>query len=247
MPAKAILMRTSFGPRSRRSICTFSNGALAAGVAYAVTVRILPVYPASHLAHQGGRVRLSTCPPTIPAHRSDQGQVPRGARAQAREAAREQRRDAERLQGARRARPGRRQAHVPPQEWRLASRTRAAAHVARFNAAVESGDWDEFVASFADDAVLEFVNVPAGPYRGRSEIAAAYRDNPPDDTIAVRSVRSSGQRDEVSFEWSRGGAGLLQPAVDDDGPAGSHGDRIPLAPLGECRTPGRIRTDTWTL
>ena len=33
MPAKAILIRTSFGPRSRRSIVVFSKGALAAGVA----------------------------------------------------------------------------------------------------------------------------------------------------------------------------------------------------------------------
>ncbi len=33
MPAKAILMRTSFGPRSRRSIVVFSKGALAAAVA----------------------------------------------------------------------------------------------------------------------------------------------------------------------------------------------------------------------
>ena len=33
MPAKAILIRTSCGPRSRRSIVVFSNGALAAGVA----------------------------------------------------------------------------------------------------------------------------------------------------------------------------------------------------------------------
>ncbi len=87
--------------------------------------------------------------------------------------------------------------------------SRAAAHVARFNAAIESGDWHEFVTSFADDAVLEFVNVPAGPYRGRSEIALAYRDNPPDDTIAVQSVATIGERDAIDFEWSRGGAGLL--------------------------------------
>ena len=38
MPAKATLIRTSLGPRSRRSMVVFSNGALAAAVEYAVTV-----------------------------------------------------------------------------------------------------------------------------------------------------------------------------------------------------------------
>jgi steroid delta-isomerase len=94
---------------------------------------------------------------------------------------------------------------------------RGAAHVARFNAAVQSGDWDEFVTSFADDAVLEFLNVPAGPYRGRPEIAAAYRDNPPDDTIAVQSVATTGQRDALEFGWTRGGAGLLTLEWTDEG------------------------------
>jgi steroid delta-isomerase len=97
------------------------------------------------------------------------------------------------------------------------SELRGVAHVARFNAAVESGDWHEFVTSFADDAVLEFVNVPAGPYRGRTEIAAAYRDNPPDDTIAVQSVATTGQCDEVEFEWTNGGAGLLKLEWTDEG------------------------------
>ena len=39
MPAYLIATDTSFGPRSRRSIVVFSNGALGAAVAYAVTVR----------------------------------------------------------------------------------------------------------------------------------------------------------------------------------------------------------------
>src|SRR4051812_39074917 len=42
IPAYAISIRTSFGPTSRRSIVVFSNGALAAGVAYAVTVVVMP-------------------------------------------------------------------------------------------------------------------------------------------------------------------------------------------------------------
>ena len=82
---------------------------------------------------------------------------------------------------------------------------------------MESDDWDDFVASLAQDAVLEFVNVPTGPFRGRSEIAAAYRANPPDDTIAVQSVASTGQRDAVAFEWTRGGAGMLTLHWTDEG------------------------------
>jgi hypothetical protein len=86
---------------------------------------------------------------------------------------------------------------------------RAGEHIARFNAAVRSGDWADFVARFADDAVLEFVNVPTGPFRGRAQIAAAYRDNPPDDTIAVRSVESADHTERITFDWTRGGSGIL--------------------------------------
>jgi hypothetical protein len=87
---------------------------------------------------------------------------------------------------------------------------RVATHVARFNAAVSSGDWDQFVAPFAEDAVLEFVNVPVGPYLGRDAIAAAYRKNPPDDTLAVRSVDTAGASDAIDFAWTKGGVGMLR-------------------------------------
>ena len=56
-------------------------------------------------------------------------------------------------------------------------------HIRVFNAAVLSQDWSAFVARFTDDAVVEFVGVPAGPYVGRDAIAAAYQQSPPDDTI----------------------------------------------------------------
>ena len=46
-------------------------------------------------------------------------------------------------------------------------------HVARFNAAVESGDWAPMLEQFADDAVLEFRGIPVGPFSGRDAIAAA--------------------------------------------------------------------------
>lgn len=56
---------------------------------------------------------------------------------------------------------------------------RVDAHVALFNAAVRNNDWSAFVATFAADAILGFVGVPAGPFRGRDAIAQAYATNHP--------------------------------------------------------------------
>jgi len=56
---------------------------------------------------------------------------------------------------------------------------------------------------------MEFVGVPAGPFQGRDEIAAAYRDSPPDDTMAVRSVDPGGTSDVVRFAWTAGGSGTM--------------------------------------
>src|SRR5829696_9589623 len=54
-------------------------------------------------------------------------------------------------------------------------------HVARFNAGVRSGDFGPMVDGFTDDAELVFEGIPVGPFRGRAAIAAAYRNQPPDD------------------------------------------------------------------
>jgi steroid Delta-isomerase len=86
---------------------------------------------------------------------------------------------------------------------------RVAKHVAAFNDAVASGDWPAFAGRFAADARMEFVGVPAGPFTGRDAIAAAYRANPPDDTMVVRSVESGGTSDVARFEWTRGGRGTM--------------------------------------
>jgi len=85
----------------------------------------------------------------------------------------------------------------------------ARAHVERFNAAVLSGDWDEFVATLDPGAVMRFAGVPAGPYVGREAIAAAYAAGPPTDTMAIRSVEIDGGVEVVRFAWSRGGTGTL--------------------------------------
>jgi steroid Delta-isomerase len=91
----------------------------------------------------------------------------------------------------------------------MATTDRAQQYAARFNEAVRSGDWTAFAAGFAFGAWMEFVNVPTGPFVGRAAIAAAYRANPPDDTVEVRAISSDGLVDVIEFDWTRGGAGVL--------------------------------------
>ena len=87
---------------------------------------------------------------------------------------------------------------------------RVAEHVAAFNAAVRSGDWGAFANRFAPDASMEFVGVPAGPFLGRAEIARAYAEQPPTDTITVGGVAAAGEIDTVRFTWSAGGSGTMR-------------------------------------
>ena len=55
---------------------------------------------------------------------------------------------------------------------------------------------DDIRALFTDDAELEFVGIPVGPFRGRAAIAEAYRAQPPDDEIVLLD---GGPR----YAWSR--------------------------------------------
>jgi steroid Delta-isomerase len=90
-----------------------------------------------------------------------------------------------------------------------------AEHARRFNAAVESGDFGPLVELFADDAVLEFVGVPAGPFVGRDAIAAAYAAQPPDDTLDVLAVSEDPDGTFVEpFAWRRGGTGTMRLTLD---------------------------------
>lgn len=64
----------------------------------------------------------------------------------------------------------------------------AARHVAAFNRAVLGRDFGDFLAGFADDAVMRFENVPGAgvlAYEGRIAYAAAYAEQPPDDQIEI--------------------------------------------------------------
>jgi GNAT superfamily N-acetyltransferase len=79
------------------------------------------------------------------------------------------------------------------------------AHVERFNAAVESGDWAPMLAAFAEDADLVFEGAPAGPFRGRDAIAAAYAAQPPDDTVRLLGLPSATPDTvESDYAWSDG-------------------------------------------
>jgi cysteine desulfurase/selenocysteine lyase len=80
-------------------------------------------------------------------------------------------------------------------------------HVERFNSGVRTGDFGPMVGHFAPDAILEFIGVPAGPFVGRDSIAAAYRDQPPDDEIDILSVDEPDDATVVArYAWRRDGA-----------------------------------------
>ena len=53
---------------------------------------------------------------------------------------------------------------------------------------------------FSDDAELEFVGVPVGPFHGRDAIAEAYRTQPPDDELVVLEDRGEGT---ARYAWAK--------------------------------------------
>ena len=82
-------------------------------------------------------------------------------------------------------------------------------HFRLFNEAVRSLDWTAFLATFTPDAVMRFDGVPAGPYAGRDQIARAYAERPPSDTMSCVSDTRDGDHDVVRFAWDAGGGGTL--------------------------------------
>ena len=96
----------------------------------------------------------------------------------------------------------------------------AARHVETFNTAVRSGDFGPLVGLFAQDASLEFVGVPVGPFEGRDAIAAAYAAQPPTDTMTVLTVRVEDDGTVVEpFSWSADGgarSGEMRLVTDGD-------------------------------
>jgi cysteine desulfurase/selenocysteine lyase len=77
-------------------------------------------------------------------------------------------------------------------------------HVERFNAGVETGDFGPMVEWFTDDAELVFEGLPVGPFTGREAIAGAYRDQPPDDKLAISSATERADGTIVTrYGWLR--------------------------------------------
>ena len=76
-------------------------------------------------------------------------------------------------------------------------------HVKLFNAAVRSRDFGPMLENFADDATMAFEGVPVGPFAGRDAIAAAYREQPPDDELDVLDVRQDGDTVVAGYAWRR--------------------------------------------
>jgi hypothetical protein len=69
------------------------------------------------------------------------------------------------------------------------------AYVARFNDGVRSGEWSPMLELLTDDATLEFVGIPVGPFHGRDAIGEAYRTQPPDDELVLL--------DGARYAWAR--------------------------------------------
>jgi steroid Delta-isomerase len=89
------------------------------------------------------------------------------------------------------------------------SQEKVTQHIAAFNVAVESGEWDRFAERFAEDAVMRFTNAPAGPFNGRAEIARGYVRQPPDETMSILDISTDGETDTVRFAWASGAAGTM--------------------------------------
>jgi steroid Delta-isomerase len=83
-------------------------------------------------------------------------------------------------------------------------------HVELFNEAVSTGDYNPFLATFADNAVMRFDDFPLGPFVGRPAIAEAYANQPPTDTMALIDMEEIGtDAVKASFEWDAGGTGQM--------------------------------------
>lgn len=85
------------------------------------------------------------------------------------------------------------------------------AHEQRFNEAVRTGDFTEFLSTFTEDAVMAFDDRPFGPFQGRAAIAQAYAVQPPTDTMTVIGVDEVGpDTADVRFDWDNGGGGTMR-------------------------------------
>ena len=71
------------------------------------------------------------------------------------------------------------------------------------NECVRVGDWQALGDWFAEDAELEFADLPVGPFEGRADITAAYDERPPDDEVVIFAAREEEDRVVASYGWLR--------------------------------------------
>jgi steroid delta-isomerase len=57
--------------------------------------------------------------------------------------------------------------------------------VAALNRGVREGSWTDMLTLSRSDAAMEFVGIPPGPFHGREAIAAAHRNQTPDDEMIL--------------------------------------------------------------
>ena len=77
-------------------------------------------------------------------------------------------------------------------------------HVRRFNEGIRTGDFGPMVDAFTEDAELRFEGVPVGPFEGREAIAAAYREQPPDDEVEILGTEEREDGVVVArYAWKR--------------------------------------------
>jgi RimJ/RimL family protein N-acetyltransferase len=74
-------------------------------------------------------------------------------------------------------------------------------HVELFNEGVRTGEWGPMLEQFDEAAELEFRGIPVGPFSGRGAIAAAYREQPPDDELRVLEEREREDGVDARYAW----------------------------------------------
>jgi hypothetical protein len=79
-------------------------------------------------------------------------------------------------------------------------------HCELFNDCVRTGDWTPFTATLTEDASMKFTNIPVGPFIGRDQIAVAYAQEPPSDTMTLEAVETlDKQTARALFVWDASG------------------------------------------
>jgi hypothetical protein len=68
------------------------------------------------------------------------------------------------------------------------------------NAAIDTGDFSPIVEMFSEEGELRFVGIDFGPFHGRTEIAKAFVERPPQLKLALSSITTD--RDKATAVYS---------------------------------------------